>query len=58
MMLILAYVQVDGVVGKALRFKTEMKVCGLSLIPNIWLTLVYLNRRRILICMTNTKSKD
>jgi len=57
-MLTLAYVQVDAIVGKALRFKTDMKVRGLSLIPNIWLILVYLNRRRILICMTNTKSKD
>jgi len=58
MMLTLAYVQVDAIVGKALRLKTDMTVRGLSLIPNIWLILVYLNRRRILICMTNTKSKD
>ena len=57
-MLTLAYVQVDAIVSKTLRFKTDIQVRGLSLIPSIWLILACLNRRRILICMTNTKSTD
>ena len=58
MMLTLAYVQVDAIVAKTLRYKTDIQVRGLSLIPSIWLILACLNRRRILICMTNTKSTD